>query len=270
LKVCWVGCLLAALWWGGWSVLSAPERSKLVACPSASLCLSATLPAPPPAPQVLPQPERISICSELTEATLRCVRDQNGNHVVQKCIECVQPSEPARQMIEVGFLVLVWACGVWQGGRWQGGYPCCTAEADVPSGAAPRTGTGAGDPLCLIACGNLTPCLHADHRGQVPAAVHPHLWLPPGPSGWAAPPACLLAWLVCCSASMPLWWLAAVAAFSCLPNRRLIGPAFGCLHLLTRLLCLPGLPLLPCPCSVCWSSAPSMSCGSRWWKVGQV
>jgi hypothetical protein len=31
-----------------------------------------------------------------------CVRDQNGNHVVQKCIECVQPSDPARAMIEVG------------------------------------------------------------------------------------------------------------------------------------------------------------------------
>lgn len=23
---------------------------------------------------------------------LKCVRDQNGNHVVQKCIECVDPS----------------------------------------------------------------------------------------------------------------------------------------------------------------------------------
>ena len=54
--------------------------------------------------QVLPQPDRVSICAELTEATLRCVRDQNGNHVVQKCIECVQPSDPARQMIEVSFL----------------------------------------------------------------------------------------------------------------------------------------------------------------------
>ena len=23
---------------------------------------------------------------------LKCVKDQNGNHVVQKCIECVDPS----------------------------------------------------------------------------------------------------------------------------------------------------------------------------------
>jgi pumilio RNA-binding family len=22
---------------------------------------------------------------------MRCVRDQNGNHVIQKCIECVRP-----------------------------------------------------------------------------------------------------------------------------------------------------------------------------------
>jgi len=33
--------------------------------------------------QVLPQQERVSMCQELTEQTLRCVRDQNGNHVVQ-------------------------------------------------------------------------------------------------------------------------------------------------------------------------------------------
>lgn len=114
---------------------------------------------PPPAsfPQVLPMDGRVSICQELTDHTLRCVRDQNGNHVVQaragmsaprllqrarlnrigsrgrikristlgwpgpcpcgpgsdplpaclsslhlqKCIECVQPSDPARAMIEV-------------------------------------------------------------------------------------------------------------------------------------------------------------------------
>ena len=33
--------------------------------------------------QVLPPEDRVSICTELTEHTLRCVRDQNGNHVVQ-------------------------------------------------------------------------------------------------------------------------------------------------------------------------------------------
>lgn len=29
---------------------------------------------------------------ELDGHVLKCVRDQNGNHVVQKCIECVDPS----------------------------------------------------------------------------------------------------------------------------------------------------------------------------------
>lgn len=27
--------------------------------------------------------------SELDGAVMKCVRDQNGNHVIQKCIECV-------------------------------------------------------------------------------------------------------------------------------------------------------------------------------------
>lgn len=27
--------------------------------------------------------------SELNGAIMKCVRDQNGNHVIQKCIECV-------------------------------------------------------------------------------------------------------------------------------------------------------------------------------------
>ena len=29
---------------------------------------------------------------ELDGHVLKCVKDQNGNHVVQKCIECVDPS----------------------------------------------------------------------------------------------------------------------------------------------------------------------------------
>ena len=28
---------------------------------------------------------------ELDGHVLKCVKDQNGNHVVQKCIECVEP-----------------------------------------------------------------------------------------------------------------------------------------------------------------------------------
>ena len=29
---------------------------------------------------------------ELDGHVLKCVKDQNGNHVVQKCIECVEPT----------------------------------------------------------------------------------------------------------------------------------------------------------------------------------
>lgn len=36
---------------------------------------------------------KIRIVSELRPYVTRCVKDQNGNHVIQKCIECVSPSE---------------------------------------------------------------------------------------------------------------------------------------------------------------------------------
>lgn len=48
---------------------------------------------------------------ELDGHVLKCVKDQNGNHVVQKCIECVQPQ--ALQFIidafqgQVSFLFLL-------------------------------------------------------------------------------------------------------------------------------------------------------------------
>ncbi len=32
---------------------------------------------------------QINIVKELDGSVLKCVKDQNGNHVVQKCIECV-------------------------------------------------------------------------------------------------------------------------------------------------------------------------------------
>ena len=38
------------------------------------------------------------LISELKDAVLDCINDQNGNHVIQKCIECV-PTE------HIGFIV---------------------------------------------------------------------------------------------------------------------------------------------------------------------
>lgn len=43
---------------------------------------------------------------ELDGHVLKCVKDQNGNHVVQKCIECVQPH--ALQFIIDAFKGQVW------------------------------------------------------------------------------------------------------------------------------------------------------------------
>ena len=36
---------------------------------------------------------KIRIITELRPHVMRCVKDQNGNHVIQKCIECVPPAE---------------------------------------------------------------------------------------------------------------------------------------------------------------------------------
>jgi len=42
--------------------------------------------------------QKIDLVRELDGHVMRCVRDQNGNHVIQKCIECV-PTE------HIGFIV---------------------------------------------------------------------------------------------------------------------------------------------------------------------
>ena len=34
---------------------------------------------------------QVEVVKELEGHILKCVKDQNGNHVVQKCIECVDP-----------------------------------------------------------------------------------------------------------------------------------------------------------------------------------
>jgi len=33
--------------------------------------------------------QQTEMVSELDGSVMKCVRDQNGNHVIQKCIECV-------------------------------------------------------------------------------------------------------------------------------------------------------------------------------------
>jgi len=35
--------------------------------------------------------QQVEIVKELDGHVLKCIKDQNGNHVVQKCIECVDP-----------------------------------------------------------------------------------------------------------------------------------------------------------------------------------
>lgn len=39
--------------------------------------------------EVVDLDQKIKMVGELDGQIMRCVRDQNGNHVIQKCIECV-------------------------------------------------------------------------------------------------------------------------------------------------------------------------------------
>jgi hypothetical protein len=44
---------------------------------------------------------KTGIVAELKGQVIECVADQNGNHVIQKCIECITPSEPIADLLEV-------------------------------------------------------------------------------------------------------------------------------------------------------------------------
>jgi pumilio RNA-binding family len=55
--------------------------------------------------QVLPTEVKCQIMSELDGQVMRCVRDQNGNHVIQKIIECL-PTERILHLLD-SFLTCV-------------------------------------------------------------------------------------------------------------------------------------------------------------------
>ena len=46
------------------------------------------------------------LCRELDGHVLKCVKDQNGNHVVQKCIESVEPNK-------LQFIINAFSSQVW-------------------------------------------------------------------------------------------------------------------------------------------------------------
>ena len=43
--------------------------------------------------QVLDETTKLELAGELKEFVLACVGSQHGNHVIQKLIECMQPSD---------------------------------------------------------------------------------------------------------------------------------------------------------------------------------
>lgn len=48
--------------------------------------------------EVIELEQKVEVVGELDGHVLRCVRDQNGNHVIQKCIESI-PTE------KIGFVI---------------------------------------------------------------------------------------------------------------------------------------------------------------------
>lgn len=52
--------------------------------------------------EVVDVDQKIKMVEELDGHVMRCVRDQNGNHVIQKCIECV-PEEHIQFIISTFF-----------------------------------------------------------------------------------------------------------------------------------------------------------------------
>lgn len=52
--------------------------------------------------EVVDVDQKIKMVEELDGHVMRCVRDQNGNHVVQKCIECV-PEEHIQFIVSTFF-----------------------------------------------------------------------------------------------------------------------------------------------------------------------
>lgn len=52
--------------------------------------------------EVVDLDQKIKMVEELDGQVMRCVRDQNGNHVIQKCIECV-PEEAIHFIVSTFF-----------------------------------------------------------------------------------------------------------------------------------------------------------------------
>lgn len=52
--------------------------------------------------EVVDANQKIEMVAELDGAVMKCVRDQNGNHVIQKCIECV-PEDQIQFIISAFF-----------------------------------------------------------------------------------------------------------------------------------------------------------------------
>ena len=64
--------------------------------------------------QMLEGPWKVQLAGELKGRVLDCIADQNGNHVIQKCLACVHPTSHIAFIVEVSqtfsLLMFVWSC----------------------------------------------------------------------------------------------------------------------------------------------------------------
>ena len=59
-------------------------------------------------PQVLEPEDKTSLAHELADHVLACMGSQHGNHVIQKLIECVQPSDALDFVTQVRAPGIAW------------------------------------------------------------------------------------------------------------------------------------------------------------------
>lgn len=85
---------------------------------------------------MVPREERTALINELQGHVMACIWDQNGNHVIQKCIEYGQPSEDILFMLQVCCCTVMINTHTNATGHWCQHSGCCQAQLRLSRGAA--------------------------------------------------------------------------------------------------------------------------------------
>ena len=107
--------------------------------------------------EVLPLEQQRLVVRELQGQVMRCVRDQNGNHVIQKSIEHVKPTTEIQAIIEVRLC----SCG---------SVPCCMSWLGRAHFASLLHELGL-DMTALLSC-----CMSCFGRNCFASLLHELVW----------------------------------------------------------------------------------------------